>query len=205
MATIMLRLTLAALALLTGCGQDIDLGNSRMSATEGAPPPAGPSTKAAAPGCPFEDPAMLVAPQGCPEPFDGDPFTAICVVTAAGPVRARAGELPTVPACPTGVYFSLSGELPPAENIERALLALKGKDGDKPAFTAEMGMAVARTVERLADRGAFFVRLDPRPSAGLRINVIARYDELYRGLAVNPGGESYGYVFGFHAGTPDIP
>jgi hypothetical protein len=54
-------------------------------------------------------------------------------------------------------------------------------------------------------RRAFFVRLDPRPSAGLRVNVFARCAELYQGEPVNRCGFTYAYGTGFFAGAPLVP
>jgi hypothetical protein len=198
MATTMSRFTLAALAVLAGCGQDIDLGNSRPP-----PAPAPPSTRSAMAACPIQDPALLKAPDACPQPLE-QPLgvAASCVVTADGPARPMGNELVAVPDCPTGVYFTLTDPLPPAENIERAALVLKGVDDYKPAFTGESGTPFPRTVELFPDRRSIFVRLDPRPSDGLRINVVLVYGELYRGIAGHPGGGLvYGYIVGFHAGT----
>jgi hypothetical protein len=207
MASTMIRITLAALTLLAGCGQDIDLGNSRMNVPtiEVAPLPPSGSSSTSAEGCPFEDPALLKAPDACPGPSDRLAFASTCVVTSDGPVPPPADALLTVPACPTGVYFILGGTLPPAENIERSLLVLKGDDGDKSAFAADTGTPLPRTIEVFADRRSFFVRLDPRPSAGLRVNVVARCAELFQGMAANPCGYSYAYVVGFHAGGRPIP
>jgi hypothetical protein len=200
------RLTLAALTLLVGCGQDLDLGTSRANARtiQLAPPPRSSSTSAAG-GCAFEDPALLKAPEACSDPTGDKLFRAACVVTAEGPVRPVGDALLTVPACPTGVYVSLSGGLPPVENIERALLVFKGVDYDKRAFAADTGTPLPRTVEVFPDRGSFFVRLDPRPSVALRINVLARCAELFAGSKANPCGDNYGFTVGFLAGTRAIP
>jgi hypothetical protein len=208
MTTKTIRLTLAGLTFLVGCGQDLDLGTSRANVHDIQVAPATPpgsSSTSAAPGCAFEDPALLKAPVRCPDLTNDRPFMAACVVTAEGPVRPVGEALPTVPACPTGVYVTLAGGLPPVENLERALLVFKGVDYDKRAFAADTGTPLPRTVEVFPDRGSFFVRMDPRPSADLRVNVLARCAELYAGMAVNPCGYNYGYTVGFRAGTRAIP
>jgi hypothetical protein len=198
MSSTMNRLMLAALVALAGCGQDVDLGGSRSPL-----PPDSPFRNSAVTGCPIEDPALLKAPAACPDALEHPlGVAAACVVGADGPVRPIGDALPSVPACPTGVYFTLTDPLPSAENVDRAVLVLKGVDENRPAFTADSGTPYPRTVEVFPDRGSIFVRLDPRPSNGLRVNVVLRYDELYRGVGVGPGGGLiYGYVVGFHAGS----
>jgi hypothetical protein len=207
MTLTMTRRACAILALLCGCHQDIDIGGSRMNGLTTEPSaPAGPQTSAP-PGCAFEDPAQLVAPAACLEQtaIPGfDTFAATCLVTADGPVRPGKA-LPTLPACPTGVYFTMNGTLPPVENIEHALLVFAGKEGDKHAFAADTGTPLPRTVEVFPDRGSFFVRLDARPSAGLRVNVLVRCQQLAEGMPTNPCGSSYGYNIGFNAGEPAVP
>jgi hypothetical protein len=193
---------IVAAALLAGCGQDIDLGSSQ-NITAGAPqPPPMTSQGSATSGCPLEDPALLKAPDACP---DQDPPPSLlspvvaCVVTAGGPVRRPEDHLPVVPACPTGAYFTLKDPFPP-ENIERAVSAFKGESDFIPAFFPGQGMRIPRTIEVFPDRTSFFVRIDPRPGNGRRVDVFLNDSELYRGT---PGPVSYGVVF--LAGTPDIP
>jgi hypothetical protein len=201
MAPFMNRLTLtvaAGVAVLAGCGQDIDLGASHQPL-----PPESLSPKSATTGCPIEDPALLKAPAACPDPLS-DPLgvTAACVVTAEGPVRAVGTDLPAVPACPTGVYLTLNGPLPAVENIERAVVVHKGDDEPRLSLVPGAGAPVPRTVEAFPDRNSIFVRLDPRPSNGLRVNVLLVYAELFRGVGVGPAqGEIFGYIVGFHAGA----
>jgi hypothetical protein len=199
------RLTLVAPILLAACAQDIDLGNSRMNA-QALEPSAPPSPRSAAAGCPFEDPALLKAPDACPasaDPAPSDGF-AVCVVTADGPVPRPAGTGLTVPGCPAGVYFTFPDPLPPPANIERAVLAFKGDDNDKSAFAADTGTPLPRTIEMFPDRRSFFVRLDPRPGAGLLVRVLARCAELYQAEPVNPCGYGYGYGAWFHAGDRPV-
>jgi hypothetical protein len=206
MTLTMTRRAFAVLALLCGCHQDIDIGDTRMNGLATEPSaPAGPQTSAP-PGCAFDDPAQLVAPAACPEQtaIPGfDTFATVCLVTADGPVRSDK-DLPTLPACPTGAYFTMNGTLPPVENIEHALLVLAGKEYDKRAFAADTGTPLPRTVEVFPDRGSFFVRLDPRPSAGLRVNVLVRCQQLVEGTFTNPCGYNYGYTVGFLVGAPPI-
>jgi hypothetical protein len=206
MTPMMSRLTVAALALLAGCGQDIDLGSSQ-NVTAGAPQPPMTSQGSAMPGCPFDDPALLKAPDACPDlvpqPSYG-PVVAACAVTADGPVRAPENELLTVPACPTGAYFTLKDPFPP-ETIERAVSAFKGESDILPAFAPGLGTRLPRTVEVFPDRGSFFVRLDPRPSNGRRIDVLFSYTEMYRGTPGYTDNVPISYTVAFRAGTPGIP
>jgi hypothetical protein len=206
----MFRPILVALTLLVGCGQDIDLGSTQTTgpATGVAPKPTPTSLGRApeVPLCPFEDPALLQAPANCPTPY-GDPlYAVVCVVTADGRTLDPFGDhLLRLPACPTGVYFTMSGPLPPVDNIERSVVVLKGDENDKPSFDASMAPAVPRTIEALPARASFFVRFDPRPSDGLRVNVVTRHAELFAGRDLGARSAIYGHVVGFLVGDKPVP
>jgi hypothetical protein len=203
MAT-MTRFTLAALTLLAGCGQDIDLGGTRTTALEPNPTPTSSGGPPQMAPCPFDDPALLQAPPACPTQLEDPLYAAICVVSADGRVQDPFGDqLLRVPGCPVGVYFTLAGSLPPADNIERSVAVLKADQYDKPALDPNAGLSVPRTIETLPARASFFVRFDPRPSAGLRINVLARHAELFAGRDLGARGGVYGFVVGFLVG--DLP
>jgi hypothetical protein len=205
----MLRRTLAALMLLAGCGQDIDLGSTRGPASSLAPKPT-PTWSGGAPAasCPFEDPALLPAPEACPIQMEDSEYRGICVVSPEGHLMDPFGgpQLLRLPACPIGVFFTMKDPLPATDNIERAVWALKVDPDGKPAFVpSDEAISVPRTIEVIPAANSFFVRLDPRPSAGRRINVVVEYAELFAGRDRGPRSIVWGSLIGFLAGDEPNP
>jgi hypothetical protein len=201
-----------ALALGAGCGQDLDLGQTHSAVVGSAPfpalerqPPA--PDPVASPGCPITDPAELPAPARChPYPHASASAQAnprvheLCFVTADGRVLPHADEgigPRRLPDCPTGVFFKMPEAIGDVEKLERAVVVLQGDDNDRRTHLPDSGPRRPRTIEVFPDRGAFFVRLDPRPGNGQRVNVAIRYAELFPGPFAS-------FSAGFITGQPSV-
>jgi hypothetical protein len=191
-----------ALALVAGCGQDLDFG-SFAGARDGLNLPPAPS--ASAPACAVQDPAALPLPSVChPDKtlrrvsgkegtFDYKYTDEICVVTADNRSIPLNGTV-QLPACPLGLYLKFvsgswrlpasppvppDGRFPSAEAFERAIWVL-GDDGapsDNP-FEAEGWQLSTRNVTVLPDQRAVFVTFDPRAITAPRFFVVLSLAEL---------------------------
>jgi hypothetical protein len=195
-----------ALLLCAGCLQEIDLGRLRpllgdagVTGSLGVSPLPPPVALPAQPRCPLEDPADLPVPPRCIPYDNGGIVRELCFATGDGRVLPPQDgvHLQHLPACPVGVFFGIRDADGDAQALERAVVVLKGEEDDKRAFAVGTGTPLPRTVEVLPARGGLFVRLDPRPSDGLRVNVLLRYQE------ISPGAV-YGFVAGFIAGERAI-
>jgi hypothetical protein len=186
---------------LLGCGQEVDLGKTRQEIAGEPKAPPHPTSSGEVPGCAIEDPALIQPPARC-LPVENSAVREFCLVTNDGRVVPHQRALP---ACPVGLYFGLGDDLPDVQKIEQAVVYYKGDGNDKAAFASDTGTPLPRSIQILPDRGAFFVRLDPRPSQGQTVWVSVRCAELFAGRTPNPCGFSYAFGTNFVAGDKAVP
>jgi hypothetical protein len=173
---------LLVLLAAAGCGQDFDLGSSRVPLAPGGPEPLPPSI----PGCAPDDPALLKAPPSCLPPTDDSirqlltvgRTHAICIVDGRGSSDLGVGgSVEPRPNCPFGVYWSLE-RTPVMGSFEAAVSVRRGSIFGRPDDWAA-AEPVPSTIEVSPDVPAFFVRFDPRLAQGPFVGVALDFSLLF--------------------------